>query len=316
MEHGHRAVTVPTALPPSIKGVLAAALTVLMLLGCAPAARRLAVESFSQGLLPGTIVDTHRRRTIDFSELVTALEQVTIVYVGESHRDPAHHDVQRRIIEALADRKPGLSVGLEMFDRTYQPILDQWGRGLLDETAMLEKSHWYANWRYPYALYRELMATIQTRGLRPVALNLPFHIPPKIAVGGLDSLFGDDRKHLPQHIDTTDERHRAFVARVFQQHRAPGRADFEKFYQAQCAWEDAMAEAVAQGAGNRPMVVLAGSGHIIEKFGIPRRAFARNGAAYLTVLPVRAGGTAHLTEADYLWVTPTGSAPTPMHKGK
>ncbi|MBI9082442.1 MAG: ChaN family lipoprotein [Desulfobacterales bacterium] len=314
MEHRHPSVISPTGTP-QIKGMLVFALTVLMLLGCAPAARRLTVESLSQGFLPGTIVDTRSRQPIDFAAFITALEQVAIVYVGESHMDPAHHDVQRRVIEALADRRPGLAVGLEMFDRTYQPILDQWGRGLLDENALLEKSHWYANWRYPYPLYRELMETIRTRGLRPVALNLPFHIPPKIAAGGLDSLFGDDRKHLPLRLDTTNAQHRAFVARIFQQHRSIGNINFEKFYQAQCAWEEAMAEAVAEGAGNSPMVVLAGSGHIIEKFGIPLRAFARNGAAYLTVLPVSAGGTAQLTEADFLWVTPARPKLIPMHKG-
>ena len=313
MEDCFPAVTGTTGTCLSAKG-LAFALAIFMMAGCAPATRRLTVESLDQGFLPGTIFDTRSRQPVVFAELVAALEQVPIVYVGESHMDPAHHEVQRQIIEALADGRPGLAVGLEMFDRTYQPVLDQWGRGLLDEDALLEKSHWYANWRYPYGLYRPLMDTIRSRKLRTVALNLPFHIPAKIAVGGLDSLFGDDRKYLPLRIDTTDARHRAFVSRVFQQHRAPGRTDFEKFYQAQCVWEEAMAEAVSDGAGGGPMVVLAGSGHIVEKFGIPRRAFERNGAAYLTVMPVSAGSTARLAEADFLWVTPARQGPGPMHK--
>lgn len=284
-------------------------LVFLAVAGCTGPTRRLALPTMDAAFAPGTIVDTAGRRSIAFAELVAALAKVDVVYVGETHTDPAHHQVQVRVIEALARQRPGIRVGMEMFDRTYQPILDQWSRGQLDEQGLLEKSHWYANWRYPFDLYRPVMASIQALGLRPVALNLPFHIPPKIAVGGIDSLFGDDARHLPGVIDTTDPNHRQYVQSIFEMHRVPGRTDFEKFYQAQCTWEEAMAEAVANQTENAPMVVLAGSGHIREKFGIPMRVKKRTGGDFLTLLPVSADGSARLSDADYLWVTPPPQRP-------
>ena len=57
------------------------------------------------------------------------------------------------------------------------------------------------------------------------------------------------------------------------------------------------------------MVVLVGNGHIIQKFGIPNRAFARNPAAFKTIYLAPVGGEAELSWADYLWVTPDQRPP-------
>jgi uncharacterized iron-regulated protein len=57
------------------------------------------------------------------------------------------------------------------------------------------------------------------------------------------------------------------------------------------------------------MVVLAGNGHIIRKFGIPNRAFARKGAPFKTVYLASVGSQAETSWADYLWVTPEQRMP-------
>jgi uncharacterized iron-regulated protein len=51
------------------------------------------------------------------------------------------------------------------------------------------------------------------------------------------------------------------------------------------------------------MLVFAGNGHIIQKFGIPDRAKTLSGASYKTVMPVSAGIESNFIDADYLWVT-------------
>jgi uncharacterized iron-regulated protein len=286
-----------------LAGVAAAAL----LTGCATGYKTVQIKTLDQRVSPGTIIDTAARTPVSFDTLVSRLAQARIVYVGEKHTDPRHHDIQQRVIEAMARQHPDLVVGMEMFDRTYQPVLDRWASGDLDEAVFLEATHWYANWRYPFHLYRGILDSIRAQGLALVALNIPFHIPPKISIGGIDTLAAEEKRHLPTRIDTTDADHRDFVNRIFSQHRIPGRTDFEKFYLAQCVWEETMAETVAARAAERPMVVLAGSGHIVRKFGIPKRAHARGGHPYVTILPVTAPANATLDEADYLWVT----GPTP-----
>ena len=82
-----------------------------------------------------------------------------------------------------------------------------------------------------------------------------------------------------------------------------GLDNFEYFYMAQCVWEDAMAQAIAENLNADVMVVIAGNGHIQYKYGIPDRAFRRTDAPFLTIYPASVGGEVELGIADYIWVT-------------
>ncbi len=274
--------------------------------GCAMRPATLEIQGVDRRLAPGDIIDTRTRRPVTLDELVAALDRVPVVYVGEQHTDSAHHRVQATLITALQDRHPGLQVGMEMFDVTYQDVLNQWSAGDLSYADFLEKTHWYANWQYPDRLYRDLLELVRDRKIPLIALNIPFDIPPKIATGGLESLQPRDRPFLPDRIDTTNADHRAYVKKIFDFHRIPGRTNFDYFYAAQCAWEDAMAQAVSRHASvERPMVVLAGSGHIRYGYGIPDRARRRSGLDYRTIVPVTVGEKVDPAIADYIWATPT-----------
>jgi uncharacterized iron-regulated protein len=265
---------------------------------------RLKVKDLGTAFPAGTIIDSALRQPVSFSQMMQQLDDVQIIYIGETHSDANHHAVQLELIENLQSRYPTLKVGLEMFDSSYQSILDRWSAGQLEEPRFLELTHWYANWRYDFALYRPILTYVKNRRVPLVALNLPFHIPPKIAVGGLASLGPDDKRYLPEHIDLTNQAHRDYVRSVFEHHRVKGRDDFEHFYEAQCVWEDTMAEAIARHLGHDKMVVVIGKGHIIHKFGVPDRAFARTGVPFRTIYPASSGEDVSLSNADYIWVTP------------
>jgi uncharacterized iron-regulated protein len=182
-------------------------------------------------------------------------------YVGENHTSAAHHGVQLRVIRALHARDPRLAVGMEMFDRSYQAVLDDWSAGALDEDDFLHRTHWYANWRFDFGLYRDVLQYAKANHIRLVALNLPFSIPPKIRVGGIEYLSPCEKGFLPAEVDTTIAAHREYSQKIFGMHDFKTRVRFEDFYLAQCVWEDVMAESVAKAGADR-MVVLAGNGHI------------------------------------------------------
>ena len=283
-------------------------LPMLYLGGCAVTPKTLAIKDTPTRLMENTLLKTETASVTTREELFTDLADARVVYVGERHTNPSHHAIQLAVIQALADSTPGLSIGMEMFDRTYQPVLDAWTAGHLDETTFLQRTHWYANWRFDYALYRDILEYAKEKQLRIIALNVPFCLPAKISVGGIDSLSEDDRRYLPRTIDTGIDAHRAYVEKIFRMHSIRGRENFEFFYEAQCTWEDGMAEAVAENVGSGKMVVLAGNGHIIYKFGIPDRAFARHQIPFKTIYLAPVGSEAELAWADYLWVTPE----TPM----
>jgi uncharacterized iron-regulated protein len=275
-----------------------------VLIGCSSVPPKTFVKDTDVAVEPGTILSAASGKPISFDQLITELKGVRVVYIGESHTDSTHHRTQLDIIQALFGAADEISIGMEMFDFTYQPVLDRWSSGELEEAAFLEKVHWYANWRYPFSLYRDILEFVRDNRIPLVGLNIPFHIPPKVRIGGLANLGDADARHLPSEIDTSDSAHRAYVEPVFKQHAFHSSANFDYFYEAQCLWEETMAESIASSMPSGIMVVLAGNGHIVYKFGIPQRAFRRTSLPYRTVYLSSAGKDIELVYGDYIWVTP------------
>lgn len=273
--------------------------------GCASMPEKLFIKNIQKSYKKGSIINTEQGKTVPFDQMITDLDGVRIIYAGENHADPFHHEIQLRIIKEMYKRDPGIIVGMEMFDRTYQRVLNQWSAGKLNRDTFLKRVHWYANWKYDFSLYKKILDYIREKGIRLVGLNIPFHIPPKISIGGIENLSSSEKRHLPKKIDTSKADHRAFVKEVFKQHKIRGRDNFDYFYTAQCVWEDIMAESIAQNLKNKKMVVLIGNGHIIKKFGVPDRAHSRTGARFRTIYPAPAGSEADRSCADYIWVTPS-----------
>ena len=279
--------------------------TLTTLWGCAVAPQKLTIKGKPAAFDEGAIISTQKPAAVSFEELLEALATSRVIYVGENHTSQESHKIQLEVIQALFQKFPNLAVGMEMFDHSYQDVLDQWSAGKLDQGDFLRKVHWYANWRYDFALYKDILDFIKDNRLRLVGLNIPNHIPPKIREGGIESLRDDEKKHLPQQIDLSNTSHRDYVEKVFEAHRHhfSGEVDFENFYAAQSVWEDAMAEAIAENLNNDVMVVLVGNGHIQFKYGIPERAFKQTGAAFKTIYTASAGTEVELDIADYIWVT-------------
>ena len=272
----------------------------LLLAGCAVTPKMDTSPSASEMQRPETIISGSTGQPVSFDVMLADLLGVPIVYIGEKHTSAAHHAVQLRLIRALHRKIPQLTVALEMFDRSYQGVLDLWSAGRLDEEDFLRRSHWYANWRFDYTLYRDILEYAREHRLRLVALNLPFNIPPKIRVGGLEHLSTYEKGLLPAQVDTGIAAHREYAQKVFGMHEFKSGARFEDFYLAQCVWEDVMAESIAGSLGDGRMVVLAGNGHIQYRYGIPERAFKRNRAAYRTIYQASPGEEIDPSVADYI----------------
>ena len=279
----------------------------IFLWGCAVTpTKKLTIQDTDESFEEGVIISAKLGKPVSFNELLADLSGGQIIYIGEKHTNVEHHRIQLKVIQAIFKEHSSMAVGMEMFDHTYQDVLDMWAAGDLDQKVFLKKSHWYANWRFDFSLYREILEFIKENHIRLVALNIPNHIPPKIREGGIDNLREDEKEHLPQQIDTSKTAHRDYLQNVFDghKHHFRGEVEFENFYTAQSVWEDAMAEMISQHLKNDVMVVLAGNGHIQFKYGIPDRAYNRTGALFRTIYLAPAGEVVELDIADYIWVTP------------
>ena len=282
---------------------LTAILAILWSCAVAPT-KTVMIQDIDQSYKEGTIISANRGDPISIEELFKDLKTSQVIYVGENHTNSSHHDIQLKVIKAVFEKNPQMAVGMEMFDHSYQDVLDMWSAGGLNQEEFLRKTHWYANWRFDFSLYSDILNFIKEKHIRLVGLNIPFHIPAKIRVGGIENLRNFEKKYLPKKIDTSKTAHREYLQEIFAHHNFKSSVKFEDFYMAQCVWEDAMASMVSKNLNNNMMVVLAGNGHIKFKYGIPDRAFSRNGASFRTIYLVPLGGEVKLDVADYIWVTP------------
>ncbi|MDA8098505.1 MAG: ChaN family lipoprotein [Nitrospiraceae bacterium] len=231
------------------------------------------------------VLDMRQLRRL--SAVIEAGAEKRIVYVGEYHDRFSNHTVQLDVLQALHRKNPRIAVGMEMFQRPFQPTLDEYINGSIDEKEFLRRSEYFKRWVFDYNLYKPILDYCRSERIPVVALNLRKEIVEKVASGGMDSLSDEERKELPAETDFSDADYRSRLEQVFGQHKGSKDRRFDYFYQAQVLWDETMAESVAKYLAANPdrqMVVLAGVGHISYGSGIPQRAFRRNGLPYLTVL--------------------------------
>jgi uncharacterized iron-regulated protein len=277
----------------------------VILWGCAVTPQTLKLKGTPEAFGGGAIIYGPKATVVAFEALLEDIQNSRVIYVGESHTSMESHRIQLEVIQALWQKFPNLLVGMEMFDHSYQAVLDQWSAGTLAEKEFLQKVHWYANWRFDFALYRDILNFIKDNRLRLVGLNVPNYIPPRIREGGVESLRETEKKHLPPQMDLSIAAHRDYVQEVFDkhQHHFRGEVEFDNFYAAQVVWEEAMAAAIAENLKDDVMVVLAGNGHIQFKYGIPDRAHKLTDEAFTTIYTAAVGDEVEPDIADYIWVT-------------
>ncbi|MCF8106008.1 MAG: ChaN family lipoprotein [Desulfohalobiaceae bacterium] len=256
---------------------------------------------------PGRIIDLASGQAIAFSDLINRLQAKDLVFIGEVHDHAEHHLIQVQILQRLLNDRPRSAVGIEFLPHTAQPAVDRYLDREITESAFLEQAGWKDNWGFPFHLYRPIFHLIREQGQALSALNAPHEVVRKVARKGLSGLKAKERRLLAKSINLDNEQHRAYVREAFENQAHGQLKNFGYFYQAQCAWEETMAEIIA--ACRQPqaakMVVLSGNGHIIYKFGIPDRVQRRveTDLATLLLKPLNDSLIIDPKEADFVWLT-------------
>jgi len=235
----------------------------------------------------GEIVHLPTGTLIREEEMLAAATDARIVYVGETHDNPASHRVELVILQAMNERWPGLvSLGMEMFTRKQQPVLDRWVAGELSEKAFLKESKWHSVWSMDFALYRDLLIYARDHRIPVIGLNAEKDLIKAIGKNAPDELPEEERARLPE-MDLTDPYQMAMVDAIYGGHAA-GDNHLAGFQRVQTLWDETMAETIANHLltcldGSRRMVVLAGGNHVRYGFGIPHRVFRRLPTSYALV---------------------------------
>lgn len=240
------------------------------------------------------------------SEIIEDVADRKIIYIGESHEVFAHHLVQLEVIRRLYERNPKIAIGMEMFQRPFQEVLDHYIEGNIKEREFLKRSEYFRRWGYDYNLYKPILDFARAKRIPVIALNIRREIIDKVSEKGMGSLSKKERKEIPPSMDFSDTDYRERLFKIFKQHKDSEKKNFDYFYQSQILWDETMAWSIDQFIRKNPhyqVVVLAGQGHLEYGSGIPSRVFRRNGHDYAIILTdskVRQGIASYIVFPGYV----------------
>ena len=272
-------------------------------------------EETEQGIRVGLyepVMVVQPSKTKKLNDIIDDIHKKPIIYIGERHTSYEDHKVQLKVIMSLHEKGRKFAIGMEMFQRPFQNVMNEYLSGNIGEKEFLKRTEYFKRWQFDYNLYREIIEYARAKNIPVIALNLWAEIIKKVATDGLDGLTQTERGELPASMDMSDEEYRESLEEVFKQHRSLENKNFDNFYQSQILWDETMAQTIDEFLGKNPgyqMVVLAGTGHIMYDSGIPKRAFRLNGREYTTIIPLAESIDEGV--ADYLVaVDPVPAPPT------
>jgi uncharacterized iron-regulated protein len=223
--------------------------------------------------------------------IITQLQRAKIIYLGETHDRQSDHHQQLAIIQSLVQAQSKtnsqpqlkLAIGMEMFQRQMQPLLDRYLAGQITATELRAQTDFDKSWGYSWDYYAPILEFAKVRKLPLIALNTPSKISRKAAKQGLKSLTPEELKFVPPltEIDRSNSKYQQMILASYQQHAgivSIASKSFDRFYTTQLLWDETMAEGTANFVQQHPdyqMIVLAGRSHIIYGYGIPDRVLRR-----------------------------------------
>lgn len=252
------------------------------------------------------------------------------VCIGESHKNPHHHWAQLHVFDKLSaqNRLAGVetALGMEMFQRPFQGVLDDFAAGRISESELLTRSGYAKRWGYDWGFYKPIVRMAKERSSAILALNTERELTKRVSRAGLSKLTPDERAKLPE-LDLENVEHRAWFdsmmgdmggahghgsashgkdsphAEMTPEEAAKkaeeAKAASERIYAAQVLWDETMAEGAARWlshGGRRQIVILAGQGHCHDS-GVVARLKRRGVARSVSVLPILETGEGEVAQA-------------------
>jgi uncharacterized iron-regulated protein len=261
----------------------------------------LPVPESSSGTVP-RVFDLRNQQSLD--ELAGQLDEKRAVFIGEIHDRLEHHQNQLRVIESLYARNPNLAIGVEYFQQPFQPYLDDYIAGRIDEREMLIKTEYFKRWQLDFRLLQPIFEFAREKHIPVLALNISDEIHTKVFKGGMKSLSPEERAETPADIEPASEHYLQRLKAIFDSH--PEGDDFASFVEGVLLWDSSMAETAARYLNSHPqsrMVILAGMVHVMYGDGIPERVNHRLGGNQSALLINGNDFGRYPGIADYLLVT-------------
>lgn len=159
--------------------------------------------------LPFYILRADDGREIAPADFFDELKNAQAICVGESHDNPHHHWAQLEIVKVIAEDGSAFGIGMEMFQRPFQGVLDDFTEGKIDEATLLSRTDWKRRWTYDWEFYAPMARVTAAHGGSIRALNISKELKDAWKKEGLEGLPPADRAKIPE-LDLDDEQHRTW----------------------------------------------------------------------------------------------------------
>jgi uncharacterized iron-regulated protein len=233
----------------------------------------------------GEILHLRTGYFVTAEEMATAATDSRIIYVAETHDNPASHRIQLDLLKALAQRYPGrTAVAMEMFTPAQQDALDAWVANASDEKSFLKL--WYSSWKMDFSYYRDILNYCRAAGIPILGINAEKSLVQAAGRKDFSALTTEEQARLPANLDLDDPYHQALTAAIFGGHMQGKQLD--GFQRVQTLWDETMAGNIVRFLSSPPgndvhLLVLAGGNHVRYGFGIPRRVFRQLPLSYALI---------------------------------
>jgi uncharacterized iron-regulated protein len=131
-------------------------------------------------------------RAVSIEEIVAALGDADVLFVGETHNDAVAHlleaELLRRADESYgpsSQKRRPVALSMEMFERDVQTVVDEYMGGLIQERHFLLSSRPWNNYQTDY---RPLVEYAREHHLPVIAANAPARYVSRVSGLGTDSL--------------------------------------------------------------------------------------------------------------------------------
>jgi uncharacterized iron-regulated protein len=238
----------------------------------------------------------HGVDTVSSEEMISMLEEVPVVFIGEKHDDALAHEWELFIWTNLAfDEK---SLALEMFETDVQELLDGYLAGELNLDEFLESAR---PWNNYMEAYHPMVEHAAQNGMNVIAANVPRHFAATVARNGWEGLREAENSDFFENIsvDSTNDSYRqqflGTMEAIGNQMQAMP-MDPVNMYRAQLLKDAVMASSI-EGIS---CVFICGSFHSDYRSGIPDQLEPE--VSYLTVSVVGEDEPWEAEQADFVIV--------------
>lgn len=247
-------------------------------------------------------VDTVRSEPVAFDEMIDELRTSRVVYLGEVHSIPRHHQLQLNILNELTRRGARVVLAMEQFEYMAQPALDQFNARAITLDALAAQAQWDKRWK-AHTNYHGLLNLARSSSSPVLALNARAETIRAVGRQGLSGITREQREELPPDLIIEDPVYERLATRLLGVHMAFDLAKLHPIFEAQVARDETMAARLvtflsAQERKEHLAVVICGRGHCEYGLGMPDRVARRLPGIAQRIVLFSESGDLHLTEEE------------------